>query len=174
MPQGQDVGGDFNHIPACRSPRQFGCVVAYSSFDGPVPPDSLFGRSTTPGDEVLCTDPAALAGGDGAADRTIAPSAPVRPGDHARTRDHLIGIPPLNGYPTTWIVAPRTSTTASAWTPTGPTSCRSARWAARRCSTPCPTAQWGLHLTDVDLALGDLVRLVQRQFRAYERKNAAK
>ena len=37
-----------------------------------------------------------------------------------------------------------------------------------------PTAQWGLHLTDVDLALGDLVPLVQRQFRAYERMNAAK
>lgn len=41
---GSDVGGDFQHLPACRSTRQTGCVVAYSSFDQMPPPDSLFGR----------------------------------------------------------------------------------------------------------------------------------
>src|SRR3954452_8856391 len=29
---GQDVGGDFRHIPACRRDGQTGCVVAYSTF----------------------------------------------------------------------------------------------------------------------------------------------
>ena len=32
---GSDRGGDFQNIPACRSSRQFGCVVAFSTFDGP-------------------------------------------------------------------------------------------------------------------------------------------
>ena len=35
--QGQDVGGDFQHIPACRANKQVGCVVAFSTFDQPPP-----------------------------------------------------------------------------------------------------------------------------------------
>jgi hypothetical protein len=172
VPQGQDVGGDFNHIPACRSPRQFGCVVAYSSFDGPVPPDSLFGRSNTPGDEVLCTDPAALVGGS-APLRTIAPTAPFAPGTTLGLAIPLIGIPPLNGYPATWVSAPYfyDSQCVAA---DGADVMQVSPLGGAPMLNAVPTAQWGLHLTDVDLALGDLVPLVQRQFRAYERKNAAK
>ena len=44
VPMGQDVGGDFQNIPACRSATQTGCVVAYSSFDEPPPADSFFGK----------------------------------------------------------------------------------------------------------------------------------
>jgi DUF3089 family protein len=67
VPIGRDVGGDFRHIPACRSSRELGCVVAYSSFDQPPPADSLFGR--VPGRstrQVLCVNPAALRGGTAA------------------------------------------------------------------------------------------------------------
>ena len=168
---GQDVGGDFKHVPACRSPRQFGCVVAYSSFDGPVPPDSLFGRSTTPGDEVLCTDPAALVGGSAPLDDRS--HRPVRPRHHARTRDPPDRRPAADGYPTTWVSAPDfyDSQCVDA---DGADVMQVSPLGGAPMLNAVPTAQWGLHLTDVDLALGDLVRLVQRQFRAYERKNAAK
>ena len=37
-----------------------------------------------------------------------------------------------------------------------------------------PDATLGLHLTDANIAQGNELSLVQRQFRAYERKNAAK
>jgi hypothetical protein len=37
-----------------------------------------------------------------------------------------------------------------------------------------PDATWGLHLTDANIALGDEVPLVQRQFRAWEAGHAAK
>ena len=40
---GKDVGGAFQNIPACRSTDQTGCVVAYSSFNQPPPPDTMFG-----------------------------------------------------------------------------------------------------------------------------------
>ena len=33
VPVGQTVGGSFQHIPACRSDSETGCVVAYSSFN---------------------------------------------------------------------------------------------------------------------------------------------
>ena len=57
VPQGQDVGGSFAEVPACREGDQTGCVVAYSSFAGVPPTDALFGRTTDAGREVLCTDP---------------------------------------------------------------------------------------------------------------------
>jgi hypothetical protein len=41
---GEDVGGDFQNIPACRSAGETGCVVAYSAFNEPPPADSAFGR----------------------------------------------------------------------------------------------------------------------------------
>lgn len=64
--QGQSTGGSFQHIPTCNAPGETGCVIAYSSFakEAPPTPASLFGR-TTAGLEVVCTEPAALAGNSG-------------------------------------------------------------------------------------------------------------
>ncbi len=72
VPTGQVVGGDFTHIPACRTNTQTGCVVAYSTFSSPPPANSFFGRvgtsisaisglspTSAAGSEVLCTNPAA-------------------------------------------------------------------------------------------------------------------
>src|SRR5215208_8384881 len=73
--KGSDRGGDFTRVRACRRADQTGCVIAFSTFNAPVPDNALFGRATQPGREVLCTNPAALEGG--AAKLTpIYPSAP--------------------------------------------------------------------------------------------------
>ena len=45
------------------SATQLGCVIAFSSFDQPPPANSLFGRTAVAGDQVLCSNPAALGGG---------------------------------------------------------------------------------------------------------------
>ncbi|MEI6418332.1 MAG: DUF3089 domain-containing protein, partial [Sphingomonadales bacterium] len=65
VPQGADVGGDFKSTPLCRAAGQTGCVLAWVSWraESPVPPMTLFGRTTQPGMVVACTNPAALAGG---------------------------------------------------------------------------------------------------------------
>ena len=34
--------------------------------------------------------------------------------------------------------------------------------------TPTPDATWGLHLTDANIALGNLANLIRRQIRAYD------
>jgi hypothetical protein len=80
---GQDAGGDFRRIRACRSRKQLGCVVAFSTFNGPVPANAVFGRTSEPGREVLCTNPAALGGGSAPLD-TIQPSEPFAAGDDRR------------------------------------------------------------------------------------------
>ena len=74
VPPGQLVGGTFKHIPACSSPGQAGCVIAFSSFPSTPPADSLFGRpgqgvslqsdqTAKAGVQVVCVNPAVLSGG---------------------------------------------------------------------------------------------------------------
>src|SRR5262249_40151485 len=67
VPAGGDVGGDFATIPLCHSKRDTACAIAYGSFraNKPPPSNSLFGRSTKPGDQAACVNPAALGGGSG-------------------------------------------------------------------------------------------------------------
>ena len=90
---GSDRGGDFQHVRACRRPTQTGCVIAFSVFNAPVPDSAFFGRTSDPSTEILCTNPAALAGGPGKVD-PIYPSAPFAPSViGAVTQAALRGLP---------------------------------------------------------------------------------
>jgi hypothetical protein len=84
VPEGKDVGGTFKTIPLCRVAGQSGCVVAYETFPATSLPadDSRFTHPETPGMEIACTDPAALAGGR--LDPILA------------TQTNLLGKPPLD------------------------------------------------------------------------------
>jgi hypothetical protein len=77
VPIGKDVGGLFDNVPACTEVGQYGCVIAYSTFNdvpGTTAPFSRldFGywiypepRPDPDSYEVICTNPAELDGGDG-------------------------------------------------------------------------------------------------------------
>ena len=43
--KGKTVGGDFKHVPGCRTSSSLSCVIAFSTFNAPVPAKSLFGRA---------------------------------------------------------------------------------------------------------------------------------
>jgi len=169
--QGQTAGGDFKHAPACQSATQFGCVLAWSTFDAAVPPNALFGHSAQPGKQVLCTNPAALGGGS-APINSIYPSAPFAPGTTIAAATDLVGIP-RPSVSTTYIEAPGAYDAG----------CSDADDASVLQITPLngaptpravPDATWGLHLTDANIAQGTLVDLVAKQTRAYEAKHKAK
>lgn len=158
--RGSGVGGDFRHVAACRSGRQIGCVIAFSTFDTPPLPNSKFGLSANPAREILCTNPAALAGGSGTLD-TIFPSAPFAPGTAIALGIKLLGVT-LPSAPTTFIHVPRAYTA----------QCSGAGGAHVLQVTPLdgapnfkpsPDATWGLHLVDANIALGNLVALVRAQ-----------
>ena len=166
------IGGDFKHIPACRSATQLGCVIAFSTFDQAVPSDSLFGRVGTvnlgptagKGDEVLCTNPANLAGGSGVLD-PIQPSAPFAPGSII-----ALGLGVLK-----WNVpSPHTvywtspgSYTARCENSNGAHVLMVAPRNGAQTPAPAPTPEWGLHLLDATLSQGNLVNIVARESRAY-------
>ena len=168
------IGGYFKHIPACRKPTQFGCVIAFSTFDQPVPSDSLFGRpgalkglgngSPPKGDEVLCTNPANLAGGSGVLN-VIQPSAPFAPGSTI-----AIGLSILNWHvpsPSTVFWASPGSFTAKCEDSNGAHVLEVTARNGAQTPTPAPTPGWGLHLLDANLSLGNLIGLVKSQSGAY-------
>ncbi len=93
VPEGKDVGGTFKAIPLCRAVGQSGCVVAYEMFsaNSPPPDDSRFAHPETPGMEVACTDPAALAGGRldpilATQTNLLGKAPPIRAGPHSSSR----------------------------------------------------------------------------------------
>jgi hypothetical protein len=172
--QGEDRGGDFRRIRACRSKSQTGCVVAYSAFNAPVPANSRFGRASgagrpggvpvRPGSEVLCTNPASLGGGSAPVD-PVYPEEPFAPGTTIGILTTQIGFP-VPDVSTPWIAAPGAYRAR----------CSSQGGADVLQVTPVdgapvlralPDATWGLHLTDVNIALGDLTDLVRAQAMAW-------
>ena len=161
--KGSDAGGDFRHIPACRSPRQLGCVVAFSTFDQPAPANAVFGRAAEPGQAVLCTNPARLAGGAGLLD-PVYPTEPFAPGSTIAAGMGLLGVT-LPAAPTPWVEIPdsyRAQCTSGAAhvlevTPLG----------GAPAPRPSPDPSWGLHLVDANIALGNLVALVRTQAAAF-------
>jgi len=168
---GQDVGGDFQNIPACRSADQTGCVVAYSSFNQPPPPDAMFGRADTgpragelagKNAEVLCVNPASLSGGTGAL-KPYFGTAPF-PGPIGA----LLGkLPPI---PTPWVAYPGLYTAhcensgGANWLQVDTTNIAGDQ---RPVVSQSIGPTWGLHLYDVSIALGNLVDLVRQQAAAF-------
>jgi Protein of unknown function (DUF3089) len=162
VPVGGTVGGDFAHVPACRTDSQTGCVVAYSTFDTTPPADSLFGRVgsslrvqsgavTTPsgGLQILCTNPAALAGGTG----TLVPYLPsaAHRGSIWVTYPDRYTATCMSSGGATWLQVDATTTPGD----------------TRPVVTQSLGPRWGLHLVDVNIALGNLVSVVGDQSAAY-------
>ena len=157
---GSATGGDFQHIKACRSSTQLHCAIAFSTFNAPVPTTSIFGRTSVQGQHVLCTNPASLGGGSGNL-KTIFPTKPFAPGTTIGAATRAVGFPPFN-FPTRWVQV------NGAYRG----HCSSANGAnvlqiVGQDGAPqlhaVPTADWGLHLTDANIALGNLVGLVRDQ-----------
>jgi hypothetical protein len=161
VPIGKTVGGSFQHVPACTSTSQFGCVVAYSSFLKTPPINSLFGRSRVPGQQVLCTNPAALGGGQA----VLHPLFPTKAGGAVGSL-----ITSLPNEATPWVTYPDLydgqcmDVGGASWLQITPTP-------APGDTRPVVTEQigptWGLHLVDVNIAMGDTIALVQKQVAAY-------
>ena len=174
VPIGKSVGGDFANIPACSSTTQVGCVVAYSSFDTTPPANALFGRtnsalnifgSDTSGTmQVLCVNPAAPGGGSAqltpylptqdlsALLGTGAPKAPVA----VKT--------PFVTYPGEFSAHCQTSSGATWLQIDRPTTRTDHRPGVSGLGSP----RWGLHVVDVNIALGNLVDLVRSEAAGFQ------
>jgi hypothetical protein len=176
VPKGKDVGGSFQHVPLCHAATQTGCVITFASFRSTVPPpaNTLFGRVPDAAMAAACTNPAALAGGSGElhayldrSGRTITSNAPGKP-----------WVMPEQPIETPWVSVPGllTAKCASNENASGylevtvhgdPADPRVDDIVGDIGVAPNVLANWGLHLIDVNLVMGNLLDIVSQQTKAY-------
>ena len=175
--KGSTVGGDFQRTPACTGSTQIGCVVAYSTFNRTPPDNSRFGRYAPPpgqpdDKEVLCTNPAALSGGS-APVTTELPSERFPTGLIALSLTQFFAPEGQPTAPTPWL-QPRERYSAQCVREKGSNTLRLSSIGGSRQPNPSPDESWGLHIGDVNLAMGNLVELARGQSRAYLAAEARK
>jgi hypothetical protein len=114
--------------------------------------------------QVLCTNPASLSGGSGTM-RTYIPTSPF-PGTLGVGVALEVG--PLPKVSTPW-VSLQNAYTARCSSADGANVLHISFKPGARVLPPVPDPTWGLHLSDVNIALGNLTPLVHRQAAAYLR-----
>jgi hypothetical protein len=180
VPEGQTVGGTFRNVPACTAATDTGCVIAYSSFLKEPPGNSFFGRpgsslleggTVPPGTQVLCVNPAIL--------------------QQEGSTGPLLPYAPTTPFPGTLGAGSPTPTAATPWVEARglyTAQCKhenGASWlqvslaggldeavlgelaADNDLAEELVGPEWGLHLYDVNIALGNLVNTVAIQSQAY-------
>jgi len=169
VPRGRDVGGTFAHMPLCRAATHTGCVVAYSSFRVTAPPSAStrFGRSADPTLVAACTNPAALGGGEAALngyfDAKGETALPMGPADPWTVGGRPVATPMvrIEGL----LKARCTSNAFASYLEVsvhrGPGS------PASRDIQGDLAEPLGLHLVDMEVAMGNLVDLVGQQTKSY-------
>lgn len=168
VPKGELIGGNLESIPACSEGDQLGCVMAWSIFldraGAGLPVNSSFGRLATgywiyPEErpdpdqfEVLCTNPAALSGGNGNLDALANLYAFAgNSGDWSRYRDFYLAQC-QTGPDASWLDITEIPGTNP--------------------DIPLPInlinrPGGDLHLGDLNLVLGNLITIVARQGKRY-------
>jgi hypothetical protein len=163
---GRDEGGSFRNIPTCGSSSQTGCVIAYSSFGSPPPAGSFFarpgqgvslqsGQTARQGQEVACVNPVTLSS---------------QSGDLLPYFLSATAAVPHVSVSTRWVTYPNLYTAqcersgGASWLQVTATA---APGDARPTVSATLGPNWGYHLQDVNLALGDLVADVASEEAAY-------
>ncbi len=174
VPDGELVGGDFQHVPLCSQDDETGCVITWASFrsTSPPPAGSFFGRPRS-GDGVAgCVNPAGIGQGEVGlhayfpSDRTASILASLGAGGSEGS--WIDGVDTLPDTP--FVTVPGLVTG----------SCASTDGFHYLSVTVHPgpgprvddiggdlTPEWGLHLVDVNLVMGDIVSRVRDQAEAY-------
>jgi hypothetical protein len=169
--KGRRVGGSFAHIPSCASRRESGCVVAFSSFTSRPPANSQFGRTTSDAGVRLLAPPPSRA--SALQILCVNPGSPR--GGASRLLPYIPTLVLTFGGSTLGVTTPWVSFSGGY---TG--RCESSGNAAwlqithdqagvdrRPDLTALQRPILGLHVLDVNIALGDLVSLVRDEAAAY-------
>jgi hypothetical protein len=182
VPRGKDVGGAFQSMPLCHSAKQTGCVVTYASFraTSPPPPNSRFGK--VPGENMMsaCTNPAALSGGSGElhaymSTRGSGVSAAEVVQKSWVSTAQAIDTPfvSLPGLLTAECISNEKGSYLAITVHGDPSDPRADDITGDVVRDGQVLADWGLHLIDVGVAMGNLIDIVHDQAKAYQISNKA-
>jgi hypothetical protein len=169
VPEGKLVGGSLKSTPLCSKAGQTGCVITYMSFRAstPPPPGSFLGRAAKPGMTAGCTNPAALRGGQGKLDSYWFVLYQLPPsGEPVHWSNE--GAPPTPFFRTEGLVDGECRHDGQAGylaiaENADPRDGRADRIHGDVYIGGQLDPGWGLHLVDMNLAQGDLLRLIEAQ-----------
>jgi hypothetical protein len=170
VPDGEDVGGDFSELPACRESGQTGCIISFSTYPADQPPGdtAFFGRARSEEEDdedlrAMCVDPVALSGADGVADAVVPASrglsANPELADEIDTA--FIRLPGI-------LSAECVSEGDFDYFAVGGASDDDQRTVAvEGLTTEALGPDWGLHLVDANVAMGNLLEVVATQAESF-------
>jgi len=177
VPTGKDVGGAFQNIPLCKSATQLGCAIAYASFrdNAPPPANSRFGKAPGENMSAACVNPAALGGGSGelhaylaSGNSAIASSAlPPQPWviPEKKIDTPFVSVP---GLLSAQCVSNESGSYLAVKVNADPNDPRTDDIVGDVVVNGQVQKDWGLHLIDANLAMGNLVDIVGQQAKAYK------
>lgn len=179
VPAGKDVGGDLKATPLCHTAKDVGCVVSYVSFraDSPLPENSRFGVVPQPGMVAACVNPAALGGGAAVSDAYLGArgagmaSAPMGPWttDAAAVTTPFVKVP---GLISTACTSTGKFTYLAVSVNAKPTDKRTQTIVGDVVVGTRTLKDWGLHLVDMPVVMGNLVELSDAQAKVWAGKQA--
>lgn len=170
-------GGSFSAIKPCTGADETGCVIAYSSFRADAPPreGSLFGAVPETGMKAACVNPAEIDGSDGALKAylptrrittSMAEPGPWTASGEAIETPHVS----LPGLLTAQCLEQGGFSFLSVTVNADPADARTDMIVGDVVVDGAVQPGWGLHLIDMNLALGNLVDIVKRQGAAWGAK----
>lgn len=177
VPKDTFAGGTFTNIPICKTADELGCIIVYASFRANMPPSAMtnFARSTDPNLVAACTNPAAVGGGSAelhsylTAAGMVASSAPTPP-----------WVTPEQSINTRFVSTPGLITAECKFGMTGsylaitvnghPEDPRVDDIVGDVVTNGMVQADWGLHLVDMHLAMGNLIDVVHAKSAAFGTK----
>jgi len=183
VPKGKDVGGAFQHIPLCRAATQIGCVIAYVTFRATAPPPANTHFGKVPGENIIaaCTNPAALGGGSGELRAYLgtrggflvsAEAAPPQWVTPAKPIDTpFVSLP---GLLTAECVSNDSGSYLAVSVHGDPASPRVSDITGDLVVGGQILRDWGLHLIDVQVAIGNLIEIVGQESKAFTSTPAKK
>lgn len=168
VPQGKLVGGSFKKTPLCGRPGQAGCVISWVSFreNNVPPPGAIFGYAAQPGMTVGCVNPARPGSRNWekldsywyARSRLPVPGGPIvwstegpPPTPYLRT-EGLVSGECVNDGPRGYL---------SVRTNADPKDKRTDRIGGEVGMLGFFLPGWGMHLSDIYEAQGDLIRTIE-------------
>lgn len=174
VPASRAVGGDLKRMPICTAAGQYGCVVTYVTFraDSPPPPNSRFGSVPQSGMVIACTNPAALAGGRAVTDAIFTTagagmSAAPQPGWSSVGPAPATPFVKVPGLISAECVQNGGFSYLAVTVNADPTDPRTDTITGDVVANGAVLKDWGLHLLDLPVEMGNLVELADKQAQAW-------
>jgi hypothetical protein len=175
VPKGKDVGGTFKNMPLCHSATQTGCVMVYASFRSTVPPpaNTLFGKVAESDMVAACTNPAALGGGSGPLHAYLSTTGNLIVGNATQrpwtTTGQTVDTPYVSapGLLSAECATNENATYLKVTVNGVPADPRVDDISGDLMAGTQVQANWGLHLIDVNLGIGNFLDIVGQETKAY-------